>query len=97
MRLAMDVYADDPCTQFKLSVDEDYETADRELDMKMHKAIAIIQFKLEGEIIKAHPEWDMFERNLLETVDVEKGTVTVEGVEYPLTDTNFPTLDPNDP
>ena len=97
MRLAMDVYADDPCTQFKLSVDEDYETADRELDMKMHKAIAIIQFKLEGDIIKAHPEWDMFERNLLETVDVEKGTVTVEGVEYPLTDTNFPTLDPNDP
>ncbi len=98
MRLAMDVYADDPCTQFKLSVDEDdYESADRELDMKMHKAIAIIQFKLEGNIIKAHPEWDMFERNILETVNIEKGTVTVEGVEYPLTDKNFPTLDLNDP
>ena len=97
MRLAMDVYADDPCTQFKLSVDEDYETENRELDMKMHKAIAIIQFKLEGQIINAHPEFDMYERNLLETVDVEKGTVMVEGVEYPLTDTNFPTVDPKDP
>ncbi|MCR5667139.1 MAG: fructose-1,6-bisphosphatase [Eubacterium sp.] len=98
VKLALNTYADDPCDCFKLNYREDeYDATDAELDKKMHKAIAVIQFKLEGQKMLEHPDFDMNERMIMNTMDLEKGTVMVEGKEYPLLDTNFPTLDPKDP
>ncbi|MCI7679372.1 MAG: fructose-1,6-bisphosphatase, partial [Clostridiales bacterium] len=64
---------------------------------QMHKAIAIIQFKIEGQRIKAHPVYGMEKRLLLDKLKLKEGTVTVEGKVWPLRDTNFPTVDPEDP
>ncbi|MBQ8279831.1 MAG: fructose-1,6-bisphosphatase [Roseburia sp.] len=97
-RLAMSSYDNDPCSQFKLDYREDeYDIRDAQLDEKMHKAITIMQFKLEGQIIKQHPEFDMDDRLLLDKIDIEKGTVKVGKKEYKLCDTNFPTIDWSDP
>ena len=97
-KLALEVYGDDPCTAFSLTVDEDdYNQEDRSMDERMHKAIAIIQFKLEGQLIKQHPEFDMDDRLLLDKVDFEKGTVMCYGKEYPMKDMRLPTVDPKDP
>lgn len=93
-RLAMSRYDKDTCGCFKLDYREDeYDVRDALLDEKMHKAITIMQFKLEGQIIKNHPEYQMEERLLLDKIDIEKGTVQIEGKEYPLKDTSFPTID----
>jgi fructose-1,6-bisphosphatase-3 len=70
---------------------------EEELNRKMHKAIAIIQFKLEGQIIQNRPDFLMEERMLLDKIDYEKGTICLDGTVYPLKDTNFPTIDPKDP
>ncbi|SEU22261.1 fructose-1,6-bisphosphatase [Enterocloster lavalensis] len=96
---AAKVYRDDSCERFVPHIlDENvYDAVDPGLAAKMHKAIAVIQFKVEGAIIKRHPEYGMADRILLETVDFEKGTVTVEGKEYPMLDRNFPTVDPANP
>ena len=96
---AAKVYRDDPCERFVPHIlDENvYDAVDPGLAAKMHKAIAVIQFKVEGAIIKRHPEYGMADRILLETVDFEKGTVTVEGKENPMLDRNFPTVDPANP
>ena len=67
------------------------------LAAKMHKAIAVIQFKVEGQIIRRHPGYLMDDRILLEAVDYKNGTVTIQGKEYPLLDTRFPTIDPRHP
>jgi fructose-1,6-bisphosphatase-3 len=92
-------YMNDPCEQFKPRVNEEKGATDTELQLmtRMHKAISIIQFKIEDAIIARHPEYHMKDRQLLRAMDLEKGTVTVEGVEYPLNDTNFPTVDPAHP
>ena len=96
---AMDAYADDPCSVFmpKIADNEEVDEKTRSIWAKMHKAIAIIQFKLEGALIDKRPQWGMAERKLLNKVDYTKGTVEIEGVTYPLTDTLFPTIDPDDP
>lgn len=93
------VYADDPCQYFKPHIlDENkYDPVPEELAAKMHKAIAICQFKLEGQRIMAHPEYKLEKRLLLDKINLEEGTVEVEGVKWPLRDTNFPTLDPDNP
>ncbi len=93
------VYRNDPCERFSPQIlDENiYDAVDPGLAAKMHKAIAIIQFKVEGQIIKRHPEYEMNDRVLLKAIDYNKGTVTVEGKEYPLLDTLFPTIDPASP
>lgn len=65
--------------------------------MKMHKAITIIQFKLEGQLIAKHPEYNMDNRRLLDKIDADKGTVTIDGKEYPMLDRYFPTIDFNNP
>ena len=97
-RFALNAYKDDPCDCFKIDYRADeYNIKDADLDKKMHKAIAIIQFKLEGQLIKKRPEFDMENRNLLDKIDIEKGTVLVEGKEYKLKTTYFPTVDFNDP
>ena len=64
---------------------------------RMHKAISIIQHKLEGQVIARHPEFHMEDRLLLDKIDVERGTVRIGNAEYPLRDKDFPTLDINDP
>ncbi|MBQ1471712.1 MAG: fructose-bisphosphatase class III, partial [Eubacterium sp.] len=64
---------------------------------KMHKAIAIMQFKCEGQRIMAHPEYEMEHRLLLDKINWEKGTVTIEGTEYEMADMNLPTVDPEHP
>ncbi len=98
MRLALDVYGDDPCECFEVKYDEkNYELTDLPIDTRMHKAIAVIQFKLEGQLILRHPEFEMEDRLLLDKIDFEKGTVRCYGKEYPMKDMNFPTIDPKDP
>lgn len=97
-RLAMNRYGDDPCECFKVDFREDeYDVRDAMLDEKMHKAITVIQFKLEGQLIKNHPEFGMESRLLLDKIDIERGTVCVEGAEYPMKDVNFPTIDWKNP
>ncbi len=64
---------------------------------RMHKAIAVIQFKLEGRLIRRRPDFGMEERLLLDKINYEKGTICMRGKEYPLKDTHFPTIDPKDP
>ena len=97
-KFAIDTYKDDPCECFRLHYREgEYDLANAQMDRKMHKAIAIIQFKLEGQMIKKHPEFRMEDRLLLDKINIEKGTINIEGKEYQLKDTNFPTLDPDDP
>ena len=94
---AVNTYREDPCTCFKLRGGGIYNAKEMEADLKMHKAISIIQFKVEGQIIKAHPEMGLEDRNLLHRIDYEKGTIFLDGKEYTLLDTNFPTIDPADP
>lgn len=97
-RLAMTKYDKDPCTCFHVSSDDENYLEDYALlDQKMHKAISIIQFKLEGQMIKRHPDFNMDDRLLLDKMDMEKGTIILEGKEYQLKDTCFPTIDPADP
>ena len=97
---AMEVYGDDPCTVFLPKIPE-AETAlaekNRLLTARMHKAISVIQWKLEAALIDRYPQWKMEDRKLLEHIDQEKGTVTIDGIEYPLKDSRFPTVDPADP
>ena len=93
-RLAMSRYDKDPCDCFKLDYrEEEYDVRDAFLDEKMHKAITVMQFKLEGQMIKRHPEFRMEDRLLLDKMDIRRGTVIIEGREYELKDTSFPTID----
>lgn len=96
---AAHTYREDACERFMPRIlDENiYDAVDPGLAAKMHKAIAVIQFKVEGQIIKRHPEYVMEDRILLTAVDYARGCVTVEGIEYPMLDGNFPTIDPADP
>lgn len=73
---------------------EDSDLREVSLNMKMHKAIAIIQFKLEGQVIKRRPEFNMDKRLLLDKIDYEEGTIMIEGKKYELLDKSFPTIDP---
>ena len=96
---AMTVYGDDPCTIWQT---KDFEnnprlTRSAQLMAKMHKAISIIQFKLEGQTVRRHPEWQMDDRAVLDKIDYKAHTITLNGVTYPLTDTNLPTIDPANP
>ena len=93
------VYGDDPCESFKPHILDrnKFDPIDEELAAKMHKAIAICQFKVEGQRIKAHPEYKLDKRLLLDKIDLEAGTVNIEGKVWPMRDTNFPTLDPANP
>ena len=97
---SIDTYGNDECTVFKPKI----ETNDKRLTEKkckliaqMHKAISIIQFKLEGQLYNKHPEWKMDDRKLLDKIDFEKGIVTVDGNTYEMLDMNFPTIEPKHP
>lgn len=97
---AMDTYADDPCEVFVSKTtfaDSTYNEKTLRLISQMHKAISIIQFKLEAQIINRRPEFEMKDRNLLEKIDYERGLFILDGKEYAMKDCNFPTIDPKDP
>ncbi|MDE6218660.1 MAG: fructose-1,6-bisphosphatase [Muribaculaceae bacterium] len=97
---AMEAYGDDPCTLFEPKIapgETSLSQKSRMLIAKMQKAITIIQFKLESQMIKRHPEWNMDDRLLLEKIDFENGTVEVDGKSYNMLDYNMPTVDPANP
>ena len=94
---ALRTYGDDPCTCFTLKGPEKQNKAEMEMDLRMHKAISIIQFKVEGQIIKRQKEFALDDRALLHRIDYEQGTITLKGRTFKLLDTNFPTIDPKDP
>lgn len=95
---ALEAYKEDPCTEFMPKIsDDEASTTERSLIAKMHKAISIIQFKLEAEIIKRRPEFEMDHRLLLDKVNYEEGTIELKGKTYKLKDNNFPTIDPKNP
>ena len=97
--MAEKVYGDDPCEYFmpKRLEENKYDPIDDKLAAKMNKAIAICQFKVEGQRIMAHPEYGLENRLLLDKIDFEKGTIMLRDGEFPLRDTSFPTVDPSDP
>ncbi len=92
-------YRDDPAMAFKPRTPADNEVSDIDINLTklMHKAMSIIQFKLEGQAIKRNPGFEMDDRLLLDKIDYKSGTITIEGKTYPVTDTLFPTIDPADP
>ena len=96
---AQKTYKNDDCINFMPKVFDynKYDNSDRNIIAKIHKAITIIQFKIEGQMIKKHPEYHLDNRLLLDKMNIEKGTVTIEGKEYELNDKNFPTIDKNHP
>ena len=94
---AMETYKGVNCERFSIKYNTDYNTKDLSLDMKMHKAIAIIQFKLEGSLIMRRPEFQMEDRLLLDKIDYENKTVNIGGKSYTMRDVEFPTVDPQNP
>lgn len=96
---AMETYGDDECSRFlpKLPEDCDIDDKTRMLMARMHKAISIIQFKLEAALIDKRPEWEMDERKLLHKMNIPNATIEIDGVTHPLLDNNIPTIDPADP
>lgn len=90
---ALETYKDTDCSCFAIKYNTDYNTKDLSLDMKMHKAIAIIQFKLEGQLILRRPQFHMENRLLLDKIDPAARTVQIEGETYPMKDVDFPTVD----
>ena len=95
---AIEQYKDDPCTLFlPKSLDGEYSDKTRRLLAQMHKAISIIQFKLEGQLILSHPDFEMNDRLLLDKIDYARGVLILDGKEYALRDKIFPTIDPANP
>ena len=96
---AQETYKNDNCEKF-LPKEFDYnkyDNSDRKLIAKIHKAITIIQFKLEGQMIKKHPEYNLNDRLLLDKMDLKKGFVLIDGKKYEINDTNFPTINQENP
>ena len=98
---ANEFYKDVDCSCFKAKFAGDdannYTEKDKALAARMHKAITIILFKLEGQKILRHPEFGMEDRLLLDKIDYEKKSIVIDGVEYQLSDTDFPTVDRSNP
>ncbi|MDO4266282.1 MAG: fructose-1,6-bisphosphatase [Eubacteriales bacterium] len=96
---AQAVYGNDPCSRFMPHIldENEYDAVAPELAARMHKAITVIQMKLEGQLILRHPEYQMQDRLLLDKVDYQRGVLVLGGKEYPLTDKHFPTIDPKAP
>ncbi len=97
---AMEQYGDDPCEIYQPRVDEErtnFTDKDVRLIAQMHKAVSVIEFKLSGQIAMAHPEWNMQDRCLMEFINKERGTITIDGNEYEMKDKLWPTLDASNP
>ncbi len=97
---ALDTYGDDPCAEFIPHANGSDEAMDDKtllLTARMHKAIAVIQFKIEAQLIENHPEWNMADRCVLNYIDYKRGVYCFDGNEYPLSSNHFPTIDPERP
>ena len=98
---ANEVYRDCDVHRFAVKLTgpdaDQYSEKDKLLSARMHKAITIILFKLEGQKLLRHPEYGMADRLLLDKIDYDNQCITIDGVTYPLEDTDFPTVDPADP
>lgn len=96
---AMEAYKDDPCTEFmpKMLGEDTLNDKQRYLYAQMHKAIAVIQFKVEAQITRRHTAWNMCDRDLMSAIDFDKHTCTVDGKTYPMRSCHFPTVDKNSP
>lgn len=96
---ALETYKNDDCAKFlpRNQEESDYSKSDKIVMAKIQKAISIIQFKLEGQIIMRHPEYKMEDRLILDKINFKKGTITIEGKTYKLNDKNFPTINPENP
>ncbi len=96
---AAEMYADDPCERFYPHIldENEFDSVDPSLAAKMCKAITIIQLKLEGQLIKRHPEYGLDDRLVLEKIDYEKGVIEIDGKEWELQDKLFPTVCREDP
>ncbi len=95
---AMETYKNDDCKNFypKVFDENKYDESDKINIAKIHKAITIIQFKLEGQLIKKHPEYNLNNRLLLDKINFKKGYIILEGKKYEINDNNFPTLNKED-
>lgn len=101
-QFALEMYRDDPCTAFlpshsKRETSLKKQRENDEVTAKVHKAISVIQFKLEGQILRDHPEYHMSHRLFWETIDAQNHRVEIDGKLYDLPDTHFPTLQPQSP
>ncbi len=98
---ANEVYRNCDVSRFAVKLTGDdaasYSEKDKLLSARMHKAITVILFKLEGQKLLRHPEYGMADRLLLDKIDYENKCITIDGVTWPLADTDFPTVDPSDP
>ncbi|MBU2554561.1 MAG: fructose-1,6-bisphosphatase [Bacteroidetes bacterium] len=94
-KFAMETYKNDPCDLFTPKTEA--KGTDLELVKQMQKAISIIQFKLEGQIILRNPRFEMSDRMILDNIDFANGTITIAGHTHELLDKNFPTIDPANP
>lgn len=90
--LALEIYENDECKEFIPKVTNELRERDIALIAKMHKAISIIQFKLEGKIIERNPEFEMEDRKLLHKIDLEKGELIAKSANFKMLDCNFPTV-----
>lgn len=94
---ALETYKHVNCDAFTIKYNSAYDIKNLQLDQKMHKAIAVIQLKLEGQLIKNHPEFEMDDRLLLDKIDFEQKKVLIGDVWYDMKDTELPTVDPANP
>ncbi len=97
---AIDKYDGDPCEEFRPKITQESALLDEKthrLIAQMHKAITVIQFKVEAKLIAKHKEWEMDDRMLLKAIDYDKGTVAIDGKEYKMKSCRFPTIDPSNP
>ena len=96
---AMKKYQNDDCLKFmpKLIDPNKYSNSDKIIVSKIHKAISVIQFKIEGQVIKKHPEYSMEDRLILDKIDYKAGTININNKIYELNDKNFPTINPDNP
>lgn len=94
---AMETYRGDPCTCYVTKESEGRTEMETSLSKKMHKAIMVIKLKLEGQLVEKYPEFGMTNRRLLDKINYEKRTVTIDGKTVPMKDVYFPTIDPNHP
>ena len=94
---ALDAYADDPCVAFGLKGNPQLPDNEIEMNVKIQKAMAIIQFKVEAQISDENPSFGLEDRKLLHRIDYDRGVLELDGEEYELIDKMFPTVDPADP
>ncbi|MGN0301488.1 MAG: fructose-bisphosphatase class III [Anaerotardibacter sp.] len=94
---AKKAYKDDPCVAFGLKGSPEISEEEQERSIKIQKAMAIIQFKVEAQLIAENPSFNLEDRNLLDKINYEEGTVLLDGVTHELTDKVFPTVDPENP